>query len=80
MCIVDDEHHEKYLSYMKIIEPITIKYNENVYISFVINFARVCVVYVVKRNLHHSRGLGQLMGVGSIRTRARDAMITRMTV
>ena len=29
MCIVDDEHHEKYLSYMKIIEPITIKYNEN---------------------------------------------------
>ena len=35
MCIVDDEYLEKYLAYLKIIKPITIKYNENL-LQFII--------------------------------------------
>ena len=35
-----------------------------------VSLARVCVVYVVKE-LRHSGGLGQLMGVARKRTRAR---------
>ena len=36
-----------------------------------VSLVRVCVVYVVKK-LHHSGGLGQLMGVARKRMRARS--------
>ena len=36
-----------------------------------VSLARVCVVYVVKRTLRFSGGLGQLMGVARKRTRAQ---------
>ena len=41
-----------------------------------VSLARLCVVYVVKE-LRHSRGLGQLMGVARKRTRDKALHTSR---
>ena len=47
-----------------------------IYIYILVSLARVCVVYVVKE-VRHSRGLGQLMGVARNRTRTRALQTSR---
>ena len=44
-----------------------------------VSLARLCVVYVVKE-VAHSGGLGQLMGVARKRTRARAIQSTKICV